>query len=101
MVVQKDHGRRSRYTVRWLRRLLGEDEHLTIEEAGLAGSALAGSNVGTGGYRNETTAASTRLPSPRIRKDQSVLLGLYEPPDGFDDINCLVIRLGLRTGGVP
>ena len=42
LVVQKDPGRPSRYAVRWLRRLLEEDEHLTIEEAALAASALAG-----------------------------------------------------------
>ena len=42
LVVQKDPGRRSRYAVRWLRRLLEEDEHLTIKEATLAASALAG-----------------------------------------------------------
>jgi hypothetical protein len=42
VVVQKDPGRRSRYTVRWLLRLLEEDENLTIEEATLAASALAG-----------------------------------------------------------
>jgi hypothetical protein len=41
LVVQKDPGRRSRYAVRWLRRLLEEDESLTIEEATLAASALA------------------------------------------------------------
>jgi hypothetical protein len=41
LVVQKDPGRRSRYTVRWLLRLLEEDENLTIEEAVLATSALA------------------------------------------------------------
>jgi hypothetical protein len=40
LVVQKDPGRRSRYTVRWLLRLLQEDENLTIEDAGLAASAL-------------------------------------------------------------
>ena len=41
LVVQKDPGRRSRYAVRWLRRLLEEDQNLTIEEASLAASALA------------------------------------------------------------
>jgi hypothetical protein len=41
LVLQKDPGRRSGYTVRWLLRLLEEDEHLTIEEAVLAASALA------------------------------------------------------------
>jgi hypothetical protein len=41
LVVQKDPGRRSRYTVRWLLRLLEEDKNLTIDEAVLAASALA------------------------------------------------------------
>jgi hypothetical protein len=41
LVVQKDPGRRSRYVLRWLRRLLEEDECLTIDEAALAVSALA------------------------------------------------------------
>jgi hypothetical protein len=41
LVVQNDPGPRSRYTVRWLLRLLEEDENLTIEEAMLAASALA------------------------------------------------------------
>jgi hypothetical protein len=41
LVVQKDPGRRSRYAVRWLCRLLEEDENLTVEEAALAASALA------------------------------------------------------------
>jgi hypothetical protein len=41
LVVERDAGRRSRYTVRWLLRLLQEDENLTIEEAGMAASALA------------------------------------------------------------
>lgn len=41
LVAQKDPARCSRYAVRWLRRLLEEDEMLTIEEAALAASALA------------------------------------------------------------
>jgi hypothetical protein len=41
LVVQKDPARRSRYVLRWLRRLLEEDECLTIDEAALAVSALA------------------------------------------------------------
>jgi hypothetical protein len=40
LAVQKAPERRSRYTVRWLRRLLEEDENLTVEEAALA--ALGG-----------------------------------------------------------
>jgi hypothetical protein len=41
LVVKKSPGRRSRYAVSWLLRLLEEDENLTIEEAALATSALA------------------------------------------------------------
>jgi hypothetical protein len=41
LVVEKAPARRSRFTVRWLLRLLEEDGHLTIEEAVLAASALA------------------------------------------------------------
>jgi len=41
LVVERDPGRRSRYAVRWLLRLLQEDENLAIEDAGLAASALA------------------------------------------------------------
>jgi ribosomal protein S7 len=40
LVVQKDPARRSRYTVRWLLRLLEEDESRTIEEATLSASAV-------------------------------------------------------------
>jgi hypothetical protein len=39
LVVQKDPARRSRYLLRWLRRLLEEDENLTIDEAGLRSAA--------------------------------------------------------------
>ena len=41
LAVGKGPGRRSRYMIRWLRRLLEEDKTLTIEEAALAASALA------------------------------------------------------------
>jgi hypothetical protein len=41
LVAQKDPARRARYVLRWLRRLLEEDERLTIDEAALATSALA------------------------------------------------------------
>ena len=39
LVVQKEPDRRSGYTVRWLRRLLQEDEQVTIEEIVLAAAA--------------------------------------------------------------
>ena len=38
LVAEKDPERRSRFAVRWLRRLLEEDESLTIEEATMAAS---------------------------------------------------------------
>jgi hypothetical protein len=41
LAAQKGSGRRSRYAVRWLRRLLEEDDNLTIDEAALAAVALA------------------------------------------------------------
>ena len=41
LVAEKDPERRSRFAVRWLRRLLEEGEGLTIEEANLAASCLA------------------------------------------------------------
>jgi hypothetical protein len=41
LVAEKDPERRSRFAVRWLRRLLEEDESLTIEEATIAASCLS------------------------------------------------------------
>ena len=41
LVAEKDAERRSRFTVRWLRRLLEEDEALTIEEGAMTASCLA------------------------------------------------------------
>jgi hypothetical protein len=41
LVAEKDPERRSRFAVRWLRRLLEEDESLTIEEAAMAASCLS------------------------------------------------------------
>ncbi len=55
--VQKEPARRSRYTVRWLRRLLEEDECLTIDEAALAVSALAA--LGGRGHAEALSALST------------------------------------------
>jgi hypothetical protein len=53
-LVEEAPERRSRYTVRWLRRLLEEDANLSIEEAALAASAL----VALGG-RSHGEALST------------------------------------------
>ena len=41
LAAEKSDGKRSRYAVRRLRRLLEEDANLTIDEAVLAASALA------------------------------------------------------------
>jgi hypothetical protein len=57
LVAQKDPARRSRYLLRWLGRLLQEDEHLTIEEAALAVSALAA--LGGRGHAEALSALST------------------------------------------
>jgi hypothetical protein len=41
LVAEKEPERRSRFAVRWLRRLLEDDESLTIEEAAVAAAALS------------------------------------------------------------
>ena len=41
LVARHEPARRSRFAVRWLERLLEEDERLSIEEAAVAASALA------------------------------------------------------------
>jgi hypothetical protein len=41
LVAEKEPERRSRFAVRWLRRLLEEDDSLTIEEVTVAASCLA------------------------------------------------------------
>jgi hypothetical protein len=41
LIAQKDRARRSRCALRWLRRLLDEDESLTVDEAVFAAAALA------------------------------------------------------------
>ena len=41
LVAEKEPERRSRFAVRWLRRLLEEDESVTIEEATVAASCLS------------------------------------------------------------
>jgi hypothetical protein len=41
LVAEIEPERRSRFAVRWLRRLLEEDDRLTIEEATMAASCLA------------------------------------------------------------
>ena len=86
LVVQKDPTRRSRYAVRWLRRLLEEDKLLTIEEATLAASALAA--LGGRGSDEALTTLSTMaervtreregsLPRPRKSAGAGVRPGDY------------------------
>jgi hypothetical protein len=41
LVAKKEPKRRSRFAVRWLRRLLEENDSLTIEEATVAASCLS------------------------------------------------------------
>jgi hypothetical protein len=41
LIVEKDHGRRGRACVRWLRRYLDERPDATLEEVQLASAALA------------------------------------------------------------
>jgi hypothetical protein len=41
LVARHEPARRSRFAVRWLERLLEEDERLSIEEAAVAASSLA------------------------------------------------------------
>jgi hypothetical protein len=57
LVAQKDPTHRSRYVLRWLRWLLEEDKHLTIEEAAFAVSALAA--LGGRGHAEALSALST------------------------------------------
>ena len=54
LVAEKEPERRSRFAVRWLRRLLEEDESLTIEEATMAASCLVSARraVARGGFRH-------------------------------------------------
>ena len=42
LVAEKEPERRSRFAVRWLRRLLEDDESLTIEEAAVAAALSLG-----------------------------------------------------------
>jgi hypothetical protein len=54
LAIEKAPGKRNAYAVRFLRRLLEEDENLTIDEAVLAASALAAL-----GGRGQEQAVST------------------------------------------
>jgi hypothetical protein len=52
LVAQKEPHRRSAFAIRWLRRLIDEDRHLTIDQAALAASALA--SLGGRGHEERT-----------------------------------------------
>jgi hypothetical protein len=67
LVVQKDPGRRQRYTIRWLLRLLEEDENLTIEEAALAASALSA----LGGRAHEEAASTLSAIAERASRQSA------------------------------
>jgi hypothetical protein len=71
LVAEKDPERRSRFAVRWLRRLLEEDESLTIEEATMAASCLSAlggpSHEEAYGTLAATAERATRHPQrPRV-----------------------------------
>jgi hypothetical protein len=67
LAVEKAPGKRNRYTVRFLRRLLDDDPNLTIDEAVLAASALAA--LGGRGHEQAvwTLTALTEKASKRER----------------------------------
>ena len=56
LVARHEPTRRSRFAVRWLERLLEEDERLSIEEAAVAASALAA--LGGRGHQEALAALS-------------------------------------------
>ena len=56
LVARHEPARRSRFAVRWLERLLEEDERLSIEEAAVAASALAA--LGGRGHQEALAALS-------------------------------------------
>jgi hypothetical protein len=69
LVAHRGPARRSRYAVRWLRRLLEEDENLTVEKAALAASALAA--LGSRGHDealSTLTALAERATRQRTRR---------------------------------
>jgi hypothetical protein len=70
LVLRKEPGRRSSYTVRWLRRLLEERPQTTIEEAALAASALAAlaGPAHAHAYATLSGMAETATGGPRRRR---------------------------------
>jgi hypothetical protein len=74
LVAEKEPERRSRFAVRWLRRLLEEDESLTIEEATMAASCLRRS---AGRRTRRRTGCWRPWPKGRLGRDgleRSVLI---------------------------
>ncbi len=87
LVAEKEPERRSRFAVRWLRRLLQEDESLTIEEATMAASCLSA----LGGPSHERlTGCSRPWPKERLGMDG---LGGGNPGDRLFLRAVLVVRL--------
>jgi len=70
LVAQKDPRRHSRYAVRWLRRLLEEDERVTLEEAALAASCL----LALGGPSNEQAYAALLAMAERTLVSRSTVV---------------------------
>jgi hypothetical protein len=64
LAVEKAPGKRNAYTTRFLRRLLEEDENLTIDEAVLAASALAA----LGGRAHEQAVATLSAMTERASR---------------------------------
>ena len=71
VVAEKEPERRSRFAVRWLRRLLEEDESLTIEEAGVAASCLSA----LGGPSREEAFGMLAAMAERATRQQDALAG--------------------------
>jgi hypothetical protein len=69
LVAQKEPHRRSAFAIRWLRRLIDEDRHLTIDQAALAASALAslGGRGARGAHATLAAMADRTSRHPRRR----------------------------------
>jgi hypothetical protein len=72
LVLQKEPGRRSGYTVGWLRRLLEERPQTTIEEAAFAASALASSGTSQSNPSTHQTSESVVPGAPLTPRKKPV-----------------------------
>jgi hypothetical protein len=70
LVAQKEPHRRSAFAIRWLRRLIDEDRHLTIDQAALAASALASLGGRSHAEAHATLASMAERASRRTRPTQ-------------------------------